>query len=623
METEDLKTDHDELKKRGSELFAEAKGSWEVLRERWLKDNDLYDGKFSKEESEYSQLLGVRRLFIRKTWAQTQRILTDCMDAIYFDPDELVKLTPNKAIPAQSQAIFKSVLNHRLRGNPINYYEETQEAFLDAIKNKYCIIKVYPRFIIEKTPKKTVLAENITEKVAEEYDEKVTYFCPAWDTVPYEDMFFSPRATWKDYWKYPMIHRKKISRAEAREKGYINVDNVQSSYAETDEVKQQRQEKDGSPFNEQATNKATDGFYIYEIWDFKMKDGRMESGSFIMGGGPGAPDVVCRGWEWNTLPYRKDQIDPVRPPFSVGVALPRAHALPGDSFPEVTEGLQMETNASVNQEREAVALALRPPLLVNKDSGVDLYGLMVRKIGAVLQTEVPVDQTAMELSTKNPIPVSAPNRQRIDTDYAEISSITPMMMGAARGADMPATNYSGLQANSNKAIQRIFRNVYVTGILPALWMLMRLEQEYETDAHIEEVTGEVLGFRFEKDINGVYVGASPKSVIQGRYAFEIESGVSKQSQLGQWKTIIELINQANATGAQLVQMGVAAPQQVQFYSPNIAIEQMMRAMGQKNIDEMKIQAIQPPVEQGEGAGFASQPSISGMVTPAQEAMLAG
>lgn len=624
MNEEQLQADHEALRKRGVDIFGQARGAWEVLRERWKKDNDLYDGEFSKEEKEYSTLLGVRRLFIRKTWAQTQRILSDCMEAIYADPDELVSLISNKAIPKASQDIFKSLINHRLRGNPINYYQETYEACIDAIKNKYCVIKVYPRLLIEKTPKKNIIDETGTAMDPEEYDDKVKYFCPAWETVPYEDMFFSPQATWKDYWRFPMCHRKKITRAEAIDRGFKNLDKaVTIGGLEVDEIKSQRQEKDGSPFSvDNSNNKETDTFYVYEFWDFRRKDGRLESGSFVMGGGPESPEFITRGWEWNELPYRFDELDPVRPPFSVGVSLPRSHALPGDSFPEVTEGLQMETNASVNQEREAVALALRPPLIVAKDSGIDLFSLMTRKIGAVLQSDMPPSEVARELATTNPIPVSAPNRQRIDQDYAEITSITPMSLGSARGSDMPATNFSGLTANTNKKIQFILRNILITGIFPALNMLMRLEQTYETDEYIERVTGQRLGFKFMKNPDGSYEGASPIASIQGEYAFEIQTGISKQAQMGQWKTIIELINQANTTAATLLQMQVATADSVQFWSPNVAIEQMMKTMGQKNIDEMKIQSVQPPPNV-DAPGAGGQPSISGPVNPAQEAMLAG
>lgn len=623
MSDSQLPADEESLQTRGIEIFSESQNGRDALKARWARDNDLVDGNFSKEEKEYSAVLGVKRLFIRKTWAQIQRMLSDCMDAIYFDPDELVKLVQNKAIDAQSQNIFKSVINHRLRGNPINYYQESYEAFLDAIKNKYCVIKVYPRFIVSKTPKKKEETTNAPE--AEEYDEKVEYFCPALETVPYEDMFFSPRATWKDYWKYPLCHRKRISKAEAIDKGYTNVDSVQVFATETDEIKQKRQEKTGSPFGSPSSiNPETNSLYQYEFWDFKRRDGRMESGSFIMLGGPGSPEKLARKWEWNTLPYRKEKIDPIRPPFSVGVAMPRAHELPGDSFPEVTEGLQMETNASVNQERESVALALRPPLIVHKDSGIDLFGLMARKIGAVMQSDMPPSEAARELSLTNPIPISAPNRQRIDQDYNEISNITPMSMGVSRGSDMPATNFNGLTANTNKKIQFILRNVLITGFFPALWMLMRLEQEYETDEYIESVTGQRLGFKFEKNLDGTYAGASPLSAIQGEYTFDIETGINKQAQLGQWKTIIELINQANTVSASLVQMQVATPETVQFWKPNVAIEQMMRTMGQKNIDEMKITAVAPPAPpDGEIPGGASPTSVSGPVNAAQEAILAG
>lgn len=616
------KSDFETLQTRGIDLFNDAKGAWEILRDRWKKSNDLYDGKFSDEESEYSRVLGIKRMFIKKTWAQIQRILSDCMEAVYFDPDELVTLIENKAVPAASQRIFKTLINHRLRGNPINYYQECYEAFLDAIKNKYCVIKTYPRLKIKLTKKKTVIDETGENLSPEDYDKEVEYFCPAMEVLPYEDVFFSKRATWKDFYKFPIIHRKRISRGEALDRGW-KVEDEESAGMGTDEIKEQRQEFNGSPFaKDPEGNKDLDQLWSYEIWDFKRRDGELESGSFVMIGSSESPEKVVRGWEWNEMPYKYDELEPRRPPFDLGVSLPRAHTLPGDDFPEVTEGLQQETNSQRNQEREAVALALRPPLIVMKDSGMDLFSLMTRRIGAVMQSEVPPEQAARELQMQNPVSLTAPIQQRTDNDYAEVSSITPMSLGMSRGSDMPATNFAGLSGNTNKKIQFIMRNVLITGIFPALDKLMRLEQAYETDDYIEQVTGERLGLRFEKDQNG-YVGASPSATIQGRYAFNIQIGVNKQAQMGQWKTIIELINQANATAAQLVQMGVAQPQTVQFWKADVAIEELMKTMGQKNIDEMKIQAVQPPPQEGGGAGFASQPSLAGPVNPAQEAMLAG
>ena len=299
----------------------------------------------------------------------------------------------------------------------------------------------------------------------------------------------------------------------------------------------------------------------------------------------------------------------------------------GKDLPQVTEGLQKETNARFNSEREASARALRPPVLVNRGANVDLMALMIRKIGAVVQGNDIGPEAIREMEIANPIPISLPGQQRTDQLYTEISSIGPEQVGASQpgSEDQSATASSTQSTNANKKMNMVIRNLTQTGIIPMLRFILRLEQEYESDELIEQVTGRVLGWKFVKDKDGKHIGPRPSVVIQGDFDLQISVGINKQNQLAQLKTITELGTQANGTLVQALQVGAVKATDVKFYSSMWGFKQMAKLLGQKNTDEMFYPAMQPPPPQGKPGGgtqMPSAPGVSGPMTPAQLNILA-
>lgn len=613
-------TDPD-LVTRGQEILRGSKNARDVVEDRWKKSNDLYDAKFSREEREFSEMLGVPRLFIPKTYAQVQRILEDVLETFFFDFEEIASIVSWKSVPSETRDIVKALLNYRLNGHPIGFYQEVYEGVLNALKNKVGIFKVYPKIKYKKNGK-----DAIDETGTEGGDPKtirdvIEQFVPVVETCKNEDVFFSRKATWKDYWKYPIIHRVERTISDCKRRGYKNLDELNASGGQRSELQQQRDADQGSPFDVQDSVKELQSVWIWEVWDFKPgPNGYLISGSYILGGTLEQPAIECRGWVENELPYEFDPCEPTRSPFIVGSVFPEAHVMYGKDFPQVTEGLQKETNAQRNQEREAVARALRAPVLVNKNAGVDLMALMRRSIGQIVQAQNTGPEAVRELQSNNPIPLTAPSQARTDNDYAEISSITPAQLGAPRGSDQTATAFQGLDRNANKKIQMVVRNFAITALLPVLRYVLRLEQEYESDEFIELVTGRKLGWHFKKDEKGNYSGASPSSVIQGDFEFEVNLGVNKSTQLTAYKTMTEIGNQSNAALGQLVQGGIAKPEEVKFFNPAWAFEKMAKLLGNKDVEEMQLSA-QPPPPEANPKGTASQPKVGGPMSDAQASIL--
>jgi hypothetical protein len=583
----------DEILKRHAQQKFDQSRNWrdDKILARWKKSNNLYDGIFESDQKEKSDVLvGQGRLFIPKTYSHIQRILVDILETVFFDPEEIVTITTWKNVPYETREIVKTLLNYRLNGNPINFYAEAFEAAMDALRNKVGIFKVYPVF-----------------------KKETNSFKPAIECVPYEDVFFDPRATWKDYWKYTVIHRMRKSVDYLKRRGYKNLDDLPSGdIADNDEIKDQREQSQGSSFKfySQGEKDTDPEVYIYEIWTHLdvNGDGLLESCVYTMAGDGGGPKRVISDVEENDLPYMHEGDDYNRPPIIVGEAFPESHKMYGKDLPEIVEGLQRETNAQRNQRREAVALSLRRPILASRNAGLDLMSLVNRRIGGVVLGDDVGPSSVREMDISGVGGDTVQEQAKTDQDFFETTSIPPNLLGMPTNKEETATATTAHISNANKKIELIIKNLAFTLFTPTFKYLLRLEQAYETDAFIELVTGRKLGWLFMDD------NSPPRSYIQGEFDVVANMGVNKQAQLNKWLLLMDRASQANMATAQMVMQGVVDPKIVQFFNPMVFMTRILPLLGEKDINEYKLQAQQPPPQEGGGPpGIASQPRQLGNV----------
>jgi len=109
--------DDEFLKTQGQTVYIAAKGLKDLIDERTVKDMDLYDGNFSETERKFSDVLGIPRLFIKKTYTNVQRIVIEVIDTLISDPEEIVDISSWKSVPYENREISKSLMNYRLNGN--------------------------------------------------------------------------------------------------------------------------------------------------------------------------------------------------------------------------------------------------------------------------------------------------------------------------------------------------------------------------------------------------------------------------------------------------------------------------------------------------------------------------
>ena len=607
MSDQNITINDEFLLDQGQTLFRSAKSGQELLLERMKKNMDLYDGIFSEKERKYSEFLGADRLFINKTYTNVQRIAVDVMEAFFNDPDEIVSVKTYKSIPYESLEIVKALLNYRLNSHPIDGYKEIYEATIDAIRTMYCVFKVYPRLRTEKVPvpafQRVLLPTGQEIDFAyEREEEKITAYEPALECLPPEDVLFAANATWKDYWKKPLVHTYWKSRDELKSLGFKNVDAMpggETTDDSTNVVKYQRTSQYHSPFTQQTNVEDQKMIRVFEFWDLlPYKNEGLQSCSYKLIGDKNGPVYVGKGWELNELPYKMSDFEPNRPPIVLGFAYPEPHRLPGKAYPEITEALQKETNAQRNQEREAVARDLRPTLYVNKEAEVDLMSLMQRRISGYVQGNGPASNAITQIQTSSTVSVLAQSQARTDNDYAE-NGLPPNLLGASTGEDT-ATGQTQQLANANKKIAFVLKNIAYTGILPAFQMLLRLEQTYCSDEFINMVTGRVLGWRVGDD------GFPARDAIQGDFDLQVSTGINKQAQVNRLLLVMDRMTQHNAGMAQLVQLGIVPIQETKFANPMKLFEHFLSINGLKNVSDYQLQALPPAPTQGDVPGIASQ-----------------
>jgi hypothetical protein len=603
---------------QGRLLFDNAKTGHQLFFERMRKDMDQYDGKFQSDERKYSDILGVPRLFIPKTFVNTQRIAVDVLESIFFEPKGIVDVEVNKAIPLEHVNLVKVLLNHRLSGHPIDFYQEAYEATINAVRNMICVFKVWPQVETETVTEQRIQNNQLEDgtKYQTYVDakvKKIKYFEPRIECVPPEDLYFSKRATWKNYYKYPLIHRYKRTRAECRLLGYKNIDFVAEVHMEdqlNDVVKYQRRQDYQTLFNDATEVQDQEEVWVFEVWDFMPdEDGKLKSGSYILLGDQLNATVVGRGWVENDLPYRFSPFEHNRPPIILGEAYPEPHRLEGKSYPQITEALQKETNAQRNQEREAIARDLRRTMYINRDSNVDLLALTNRRIGSYVLGDGPASEAMQEIPTNNSAAILSRTQARTDNDYAE-TGLPPLLQGQDTNSES-ATESSNQLTNANKKIAFVIKNLAYSAFLPVFRFLLRLEQAYETEEYIRDVAGKYFGPLIWDS------GIPPRTAIQGDFDLQVNIGVNKQAQMNQFLLMMDRATQANQATGQLLQMRVLPPQKATFIDPVKIFKQVLPLVGVQKPDEFDLPGMAPPIEQGAPQGGQASPPAPILNTAAQ------
>jgi hypothetical protein len=586
------------------------KSGRQMVEGKWIQDNDYYDSRYSVGDPSTSEVLGRSRIFIPKTRARVQLLLAEVMDTLLFDPEELCDVQEWGDVPEEVRLLVKGRLNWRLNGNPINFWQEAYEAIEDGLVRRCAIMKVYPCLKLKKD------GEEAYQDSCKPKGYTVAAYEPRLETLRYEDVFFHRDATWKDYFRYPMVHRVARSRDYLKRYGYKNVDllcAVNPAVAVDDRVKTQRATSNGSPFTTPASEiPKEEKLFVYEFWDFlDLGNGRLQSCYYSLLGDASGPSVVGKEVAENTLPYKFSEFEEPLAPIILGQIYPRAHELYGASFPGDNRQLQQEVNYFRHQDREAVALAIRRPLLVNRESAIDTSALLNRRSSSIVMGDDIGPDSIRELQVGGGAYAGQAYGARTEMDFSESSSLAPSSLGVQdRGRDVTATEVSDVRTNAGKRTKMAIRCLAYTTFVPAFRMLLRLEQTYTPNSELKKAVKRHLGKELIES-----PGATARDVFSPEVGLRVDIGNNKGAQFQQMKVLLDAATQSNLALANALQIGVVDAKDVKFQNPMFYFKGLLRAIGHHNTDETELQAKAPPPpapDAGGPPGMASPPASGPM-----------
>ena len=550
--------------------------------DQWTKNIRNVKGVFDAGEVEKSKVRGRSKLFYRKIWAISWRILASFYQIFLRDPDTF-KITgrDGKSDTLRSkilQFVTKWRYDQMMRTDGL--FTQFVWALQDIINLGVCIGKF--RWVLN------------------EHDDK-----PEFVLYPPEQVFHDMTTAIKERKRY-FIFENWSTKDELMELGYEEalIDKLQPSIPETQIVRQTRfiNERDplqnplpseypsGGKFNETNKNeivKAEDKYVWFET--FYKENGKVffgaHSGETVMA----EPIESVYGRRYNIV---------------YGSCLTESHKAIGEGFPQPLEGVQESINAHLNQRKDNVSLALNGRTIVSRFANVDLMSLTRSRAGGVTLAD---DVNGVVDRPFNNVTNTSYTEAAVDDNMMqEMSGVTPQKQGL--GTESKATVAQINLAESNAKIDLFAAIVKETFFVDFFSVLASLIQRFETDVTILRVANE--NFR---DFNPTGI---PIFDLGDEVDLEINVGlgaVGRQFEVQQNMVAMDRANMHNQAMIQLVQSGAIPAQSVKFIDSTMFMREILPKLGHKNVDDFffEVQGAQPEQQGGlnQALAGAGQPNI--------------
>ena len=549
--------------------------------DQWTKNLRNVKGVFDTGEVEKSKVRGRSKLFYRKIWAISWRILASFYQIFLRDPDNF-KITgrDGKTDTLRSKILhFVTKWRYDQMMRTDGLFMQIVWAFQDVINLGVCVGKF--RWVLN------------------EYDDK-----PEFILYPPEQVYHDMTTAIKERKRY-FIFENWSTKDELLELGYdeITIDKLQPTTPETQIVRQTRFASESDPlqdpkpneypsggkYNETGKNeviKAEEKFVWFETF-YK------EGGKIFFGAHSG--DTVLKEPEESVYGRRY--------PIVYGQCLTEAHKAIGEGFPQPLEGVQESINAHLNQRKDNVSLALNGRTIVSRFANVDLMSLTRSRAGGVTLAD---DVNGVVDRPFNNVTQTSYMEAAVDDNMMqEMSGVTPQKQGL--GTETKATVAQINLAESNAKIDLFAAIVKETFFVDFFSVLAGLIQRFETDAAILRVANE--NFR---DLNptGVHIFDLGEEVD-----LEINVGlgaVGRQMEIQQNMLAMDRANMSNQAMIGLLQSGAITAQQIRLIDTTKFFEEILPKLGHKNVQDFFFEVVPPAQPQGglnQSLAGAGQPNV--------------
>ena len=185
----------------------------------------------------------------------------------------------------------------------------------------------------------------------------------------------------------------------------------------------------------------------------------------------------------------KDSVFTGKRPYVMGCCNIETHKTMPSSVPQLSKGLQDETNEVANQRIDNVKFVLNKKWFVKRGKEADVQGLLRNVPGGVVMLDDP-EGDVKEVTWQDVTASSFQEHSALSMEMDELlGNFNPASLMIAGAANSPAKNMAMLSNSQGTLTEYLLRTYVETFVQPVLRMLMLLEQKYETDQTILAVAG--------------------------------------------------------------------------------------------------------------------------------------
>jgi hypothetical protein len=370
----------------------------------------------------------------------------------------------------------------------LNTVEETKEEKQDE-SEEYPAQSQLPEGAVQATEKGDLAGQTESEPeavVVVQNEPQILKDQPAIDLLPIENIRIDPGANWTDPINtspyvihlipmYAMDVKEKMKSGEWKEMS--NSQMMAATEITPDSTRMTRQKNMDDPYTADVRDVAD-----YEIvWVQRhIHKHNAEDWEFYTLG-----DIALLT---DATPL-KDSVFTGKRPYVMGVCNIETHKVMPSSIPQLSKGLQDETNEVANQRIDNVKFVLNKKWFVRRGKEADVQGLLRNVPGGVVMLDDP-ETDVKEINWQDVTASSFQEHSALSMEMDELlGNFNPASLMIAGAANSPAKNMAMLSNSQGTLTEYLLRTYVETFVQPVLRMLMLLEQKYETDQTILAVAG--------------------------------------------------------------------------------------------------------------------------------------
>jgi hypothetical protein len=577
-------SDKDDFLNKVQSWKTQSESLMDYYQHRWAKNLRLINGVYSENTSTKSKVTGKSKIFYRKTWATIQRLVASFHSAFLKDQDNFRiegRDTYNDAAKAR--------ILHKMTEYRRDVLMRTKSLFLQFIWGFKNIADLGSCF----------------GKLSWKYNAETGEDEPDFILYPNEQVFLDMTAETKERMKF-VIFENYLTKEDMEEMGYENIDKAQSVSIPNSQLRNARYYKTTDPLQNPGENeypkpgryeddrKDELGSNRYRVWEvFHKEKGKIK--------------FTVTNQNKVILKKTEDSRYGDRYPIIIGQCLTEAHKLLGEGFPEPLEGPQESINATLNQRKDSVTLAMNKMFMVSKYGGVDVQSLAQQRPGGIVKmNEIGAVQEIQHSDvTQSAYVEASQDEQMMD----EMSGIVDIKRGM--GGNTKATVAQINLSESNAKIDFYVAVVAETFIREFYSLLAYMIQRFETDEKVFRIANE--SFRREEGLIGDDI-----------YDIDFEADciinvglgtVGRGTEIQQTLLAMDRAIMANQAIVQLMQVPGAVPEEgIKIVNTSALLEDLFEKIGKKDTKRYFIQLGQPtgePGGQNPALAGENQPQIGG------------